>query len=208
VTVTDTKAATSTSAEFTIDVVNSTAALVGPYALIEGGVVINAMSWDGITPWTPLPGQIAVRIPAGSNAWTGWGYDGTTFTPPPATPLSVAGYAVVQAGVVVAVDIWDGVTPWPLPAGTIAVNIRGATVGVGWTYDGTTFTPPPSTPGPVVYPYAIIQAGIVINVTSWDGITPWTPPPGDIAVRIPAGSNAWIGWGYDGTHFTPPPAPT
>jgi len=52
--------------------------------------------------------------------------------------------------------------------------------------------------------YAIIDStNIVINVCLWDGVTPWQPPEGCIAVQS---DTAQIGWIYDpstGT-FTPP----
>lgn len=52
--------------------------------------------------------------------------------------------------------------------------------------------------------YAVIENGVVINVILWDGETPLGLPNGQTTVLIPDGSPAWIGWGYDGTEFTPP----
>ena len=53
--------------------------------------------------------------------------------------------------------------------------------------------------------YAIIDATTtVINVVTWDGLPPWTPPQDCIAVEIPEGSNAGIGWTYvDGEFIAP-----
>ena len=53
--------------------------------------------------------------------------------------------------------------------------------------------------------YAIINsANLVINVIVWDGLPSWTPPDGCIAVVIPEGSNAGIGWTYvDGEFIAP-----
>lgn len=49
-------------------------------------------------------------------------------------------YAVVSAGVVVNVVLWDGVTPWePVSGEPVAC---GDTVSIGWTYDGDTFADP------------------------------------------------------------------
>lgn len=56
-------------------------------------------------------------------------------------------YAIVQSGNVVDVVVWDGVTEWAPPIGTTAVQIPdGAYVGIGSTYDGTTFSAPPQPP--------------------------------------------------------------
>jgi hypothetical protein len=55
--------------------------------------------------------------------------------------------------------------------------------------------------------YAIIDATTttVINIVVWDGLPPWTPPSGCIAVVIPKGSNAGIGWTYVNGEFIAPP---
>lgn len=50
--------------------------------------------------------------------------------------------------------------------------------------------------------YAIISAtGAVINVTLWDGVTPWKPELGQ-AVLAPEGVG--IGWRYEGGDFVAP----
>lgn len=50
--------------------------------------------------------------------------------------------------------------------------------------------------------YAIVdETGLVVNVTVWDGISPWEPPAGHAAVPLTEGG---IGWTFvDGT-FLPP----
>ena len=56
--------------------------------------------------------------------------------------------------------------------------------------------------------YAIIDfANTVINVVVWDGKPPWTPPENCIAVAIPKGGNAGIGWTYANGQFIAPPQP-
>jgi hypothetical protein len=56
--------------------------------------------------------------------------------------------------------------------------------------------------------YAVIDATtLVINIVVWDGKPPWTPPQDCIAVAIPEGSNAGIGWTYVGGEFIAPPEP-
>jgi hypothetical protein len=54
--------------------------------------------------------------------------------------------------------------------------------------------------------YAIIDATTsVINTVVWDGLPPWTPPEGCIAVVLPEGSSVSIGWTYvDGEFIAPP----
>lgn len=53
--------------------------------------------------------------------------------------------------------------------------------------------------------YAVINsANKVVNIIKWDGVSPWSPPVGCIAV--PEGVGAAIGGTYDPTShaFTPP----
>jgi len=56
-------------------------------------------------------------------------------------------YAEVRNGLVVNVSLWDGDTDkWSPPAGALAVDIEGLSVGPGWTYDGQDFAPPAPPP--------------------------------------------------------------
>lgn len=54
--------------------------------------------------------------------------------------------------------------------------------------------------------YAIVdQTGLVVNVTVWDGETPWQPPEGHFAIPLLEGG---IGWTFaDGKFVPPPPEP-
>ena len=53
--------------------------------------------------------------------------------------------------------------------------------------------------------YAIVNnQSLVINIIEWDGIAPWQPPAGCIAI---ATDQAGVGWGYVNGQFTPPPEP-
>ncbi len=55
----------------------------------------------------------------------------------------------------------------------------------------------------------MVLNGIVDNVCLWDGDTAsWQPPPEYTMVPIPEGSQASIGWGWDGTDFIPPESTT
>lgn len=67
--------------------------------------------------------------------------------------------------------------------------------------------------------YALIDSsGNVVNTVVWDGTpftpatdsepaTGWSPPDGQLAVPIPPGSQAGIGWTYDDGTFVSPPVP-
>jgi hypothetical protein len=58
------------------------------YAIINNtGLVINAIEWDGISPWQPPAKCTAV---ATTEAGIGWGYVNGQFTPPPASPVPEA----------------------------------------------------------------------------------------------------------------------
>jgi len=56
-------------------------------------------------------------------------------------------YAIIENNEVINVTLWDGVSKWSPPEGTIAVACPDE-VGPGWTYNGSTFSPP--APAPVV----------------------------------------------------------
>lgn len=51
-------------------------------------------------------------------------------------------YALIKNGVVENVVIWDG--EGDIFADYTAVSITGLNVGIGWSYDGKTFTAPPA----------------------------------------------------------------
>jgi hypothetical protein len=56
-------------------------------------------------------------------------------------------YAVIENGLVTNVALWDGVTEWDGSTSTVLLP-ADSPVGPGYTYDGTTFTAPPSPPSP------------------------------------------------------------
>lgn len=45
--------------------------------------------------------------------------------------------------------------------------------------------------------YAVIDRGVVTNKILWDGIAPWEPPFGCIAIQLIEGEVCDIGWSYD-----------
>lgn len=53
------------------------------WAIIENGVVINAILWDGESPWEPSEGQRVVELPDELSPGIGWTYSGGVFVPPP-----------------------------------------------------------------------------------------------------------------------------
>lgn len=56
------------------------------WAVIEGGVVVNTILWDGESDWTPNENQIAVEIPdvpeGNQHAGIGRKYSDGTFIAP------------------------------------------------------------------------------------------------------------------------------
>lgn len=57
------------------------------YAIVDDGMVVNVIVWDGNTNvseggWQPSTGAIAVAIPGNTVVEIGATYDGTTFTNP------------------------------------------------------------------------------------------------------------------------------
>lgn len=59
------------------------------YAIIQSGVVVNVVVWDGdAKTWSPPEGATSVIIPAGIALCVGWLYDGTSFQSPATTQES------------------------------------------------------------------------------------------------------------------------
>lgn len=55
---------------------------ISTYAVVENGVVMNIILWDGGDEWEPPYGSVAVLIPADTVVSIGYTYDGTTFSAP------------------------------------------------------------------------------------------------------------------------------
>ncbi|STW99160.1 Uncharacterised protein [Kluyvera ascorbata] len=57
------------------------------WAIIENGVVINAILWDGQSSWEPSEGQSVVELPMAEDGspspGIGWTYSGGMFIAPP-----------------------------------------------------------------------------------------------------------------------------
>ena len=57
------------------------------YAIIDGtGLVVNAIEWDGVTPWMPPADHIALPLIEGGIGWT---FANGQFSPPPEPVLQV-----------------------------------------------------------------------------------------------------------------------
>lgn len=52
------------------------------YAIIENGIVVNLVVWDGVSKWSPPAGSTAILIPADTSVSIGYTYNGTTFSAP------------------------------------------------------------------------------------------------------------------------------
>lgn len=53
------------------------------YALVENGVVVNVIVWDGQSSWQPPDGQTAVLVPDDAYAGIGSTYSNGAFGEPP-----------------------------------------------------------------------------------------------------------------------------
>jgi hypothetical protein len=67
----------------------------------------------------------------------------------------MAAYAVIDSNTNIVVNTveWDGVTEWSPPEGTFIEPLTDG-VGIGWTWDGTSFHTPPA---PAVAPTPTIS---------------------------------------------------
>ncbi len=57
------------------------------YAIVQGGIVVNLILWDGLAPWTPPVGTDAVHVEPGEWVDIGATYDDKAtprFAPPDA----------------------------------------------------------------------------------------------------------------------------
>ena len=52
------------------------------YAVVENGIVVNIIEWDGVAPWGPPDGMSAVKIPNGETVGIGFSFDGSQFKSP------------------------------------------------------------------------------------------------------------------------------
>ncbi|MBB6320601.1 hypothetical protein [Paraburkholderia tropica] len=55
------------------------------YAIVENGVVINVIVWDGESEWSAPAGTSAIRIEAGVTAAIGYTYANGIFSAPVAS---------------------------------------------------------------------------------------------------------------------------
>lgn len=56
------------------------------YAIIENGIVVNVVIWDGLSDWQPPPGSTAVLVQAGQVPQVGYGYANGVFAQPDLAP--------------------------------------------------------------------------------------------------------------------------
>ena len=59
------------------------------YAIVENGVVINTIEWDGQTVWNPPQGRSVVPIPDGAYVGIGSTYANGVFGEPPQPPAGI-----------------------------------------------------------------------------------------------------------------------
>jgi hypothetical protein len=76
-------------------------------------------------------------------------------------------YAYIENGQVTNVIVWDGKDDWTPPEGVTMVELPDdSSVGIGFTYDGATFTPPPP---PAVPPHTAVET-LAANTATRDAL--------------------------------------
>jgi len=55
--------------------------------LVENGIVLGILVWDGVTPWEPNPGVQVVDVADDVEVNACWLYDGGVFTNPDPEPV-------------------------------------------------------------------------------------------------------------------------
>ncbi|SEK02602.1 hypothetical protein [Paraburkholderia tropica] len=56
------------------------------YAIVENGLVVNTVEWDGVSSWQPPSGSAAVQVPTGTYVGIGSTYSNGVFGAPPQPP--------------------------------------------------------------------------------------------------------------------------
>ena len=57
--------------------------LMKEWAVVENGIVVNVVLWDGISEWHAGEDQEVIEVVGDSQAGIGWIYSGGVFVPPP-----------------------------------------------------------------------------------------------------------------------------
>jgi hypothetical protein len=55
--------------------------------LVQNGIVLGILVWDGITPWSPNEGVRVIDVEDNIEVHADWLYDGSTFTNPNPEPV-------------------------------------------------------------------------------------------------------------------------
>ncbi|HDR8957036.1 hypothetical protein LGN06_07970 [Burkholderia vietnamiensis] len=63
--------------------------MMAVYAVVENGIVVNTIEWDGTAQWAVPIGCSLQQVPAGAYVGIGSTFDGRNFTAPPASPMIV-----------------------------------------------------------------------------------------------------------------------
>ena len=106
--------------------------------------------------------------------------------------------AMIKAGVVVGVALWDGVRPWDPVAGglcdsTADVTSASPRPGPGWTYSGGVFADPgpsASGPDPIGFVRAVFEDSSIPIATRL-ALVPWRPAIEENLSAPPLISGAW-----------------
>jgi hypothetical protein len=59
---------------------------ISKYAVIDNGIVVNVVIWDGESDWSSPVGCSIKQLPPDSPVGVGYAFDGSNFAPPVYTP--------------------------------------------------------------------------------------------------------------------------
>ena len=153
-------------------------------AILSGASVVLISTADANAPGRPAN---VVLLEDGSPVEIGWWRVGETWlTPDPRRA------AIVVDGIVTQIVGLDASDP-DRPDGAVLLE-AGSSVAPGWHYAAGTFA------APVIGPAAIVTDGVVTNLIRVDVDA---PPALDGLVLVPDGVTVAIGYGWDGTVFSP-----
>ena len=101
------------------------------WAVVDGGFVVGAVKWDGVTDWQPAVGTAV--DPGDAPFGIGWAYDGSAFIAPDPDSVSWDDIRAERDGLLAASD-WTQVADAPVDAAAWAVY-RQALRDVPQDYD-------------------------------------------------------------------------
>lgn len=77
------------------------------YALVENGVVVNLILWDGVAEFDPSP---AIAVKVNTPISLGWLYDGKKFIAPPTAPVNES--VIIRSNETQRTNLMNEATRW------------------------------------------------------------------------------------------------